>query len=144
MKKIAILVLLSLISFSFWAQNNKSIVPIITQTSDYIQLIEQNYEKQIVLIQYDVIISEKEVFRQLFANAQYGIIVVPDDNLSDVNIEVQQVIDNEWVTIEDDLTAEGVAMVYFTPTETGVYRFFITSTHLVDNDFGFYSLIIFR
>lgn len=144
MKKIGVLFLLSLISLSFWAQNNKSVVSIISQTSDYIQLIEQNYEKQIVHIQYDVIIGEKEVFRQLFADVQYGIIVVPDENLSDVNLVVQQIIGNEWVTVEDDLTDEGVAMVYYTPSETGVYRFLITSTNLVANEFGFYSLLIFR
>jgi len=144
MKRLLLVALLSLMSLNFWAQDNISIVSIISQSSDYITLIEQSYEKQIVHIQYDVIVEEKEVFRKLFADVQYGIIVVPDENLTDVDIIVEQIIDDKWTSVTDDLTNEGVAMVYFTPEETGMYRLIIHSKHKTDNEFGFYSLIIFR
>lgn len=143
MKKNIFILIFSLISLTFWAQN-KTVLSIISQSTDYIDLIENSYEKQIVHIQYDVIVNEKEVYRKLFADVQYGILVVPDEYLTDVDLKVQFIENDVWTTKEEDITNEGVAMIYFTPSETGMYKLVINSTHKNQDDFGFYSLIIFR
>ncbi len=145
MKKILFLIVLGFLSTFLNAQvANKSVVPIINQTSDYIQLIEQKYGKQIVLLQYDVIKTSKETFRQLYAGVQYGIIAIPDGTVKDVNLKISYIKSDDWEVVAKDLDTEGIVMLFYTPTETGIYKLDVSASLANPDDFGYYSLIIFR
>ncbi len=126
------------------AQENKSIVPVINQTADYIDLIEKKYNKQVVHLEYDVIKTSKQSYRKLFAEVQYGIIVFGDGNISDVNMSLSRIEEGKWKSVDIDDGDEEIVMLFFTPKTTSLYRFEIESILINENSFGFYSFIIFR
>jgi hypothetical protein len=144
MKRIFFLVLLICSVFGVYAQNNKSIVPMIAQTNDYISLIEQKYKQQVVHLEYDVILSDKEIYRQLFAGVQYGIIVFGDENVQNMNLDILKVVDDSWKIVASDKQDKGIVMVYFTPETTDFYKFNI-KVGLKDNShFSYYGFLLFR
>lgn len=126
------------------AQENKSIVPVINQTADYIDLIEKKYNKQVVHLEYDVIKTSKQSYRKLFTEVQYGIIVFGDGNISDVNMSLSRIEEGKWKSVDIDDGDEEIVMLFFTPKTTSLYRFEIESILINENSFGFYSFIIFR
>ncbi len=144
MKRIFFLALLICSVFGVYAQNNKSIVPMIAQTNDYISLIEQKYKQQVVHLEYDVILSDKEIYRQLFAGVQYGIIVFGDENVQNMNLDILRVVDDSWKIVASDKQDKGIVMVYFTPETTDFYKFNI-KVGLKDNShFSYYGFLLFR
>jgi hypothetical protein len=144
MKRIFFLALLICSVFGVYAQNNKSIVPMIAQTNDYISLIEQKYKQQVVHLEYDVILSDKEIYRQLFAGVQYGIIVFGDENVQNMNLDILKVVDDSWKIVASDKQDKGIVMVYFTPETTDFYKFNI-KVGLKDNShFSYYGFLLFR
>ncbi len=143
MKKFITVVLFVFIG-TFVIAQNKSVVPVINQTADYINLIEQKYEQQIVHLEYDVIKSNKEVYRELFAGVQYGIMIFGDDDIKDVNLKISRVIDDAWTVVTEDKETEGIVMLFFTPQESDLYKFDLSAVLKNKDAFGFYSFIIFR
>jgi len=144
MKKIFFLSFFCLLNLFSFGQTSKSIVPIITQTSDYIQLIEQKYNQQIVHLEYDVVVDYKEVFLDLFADVQYGIIIFGDENMENVDLKISVFDGKNWVTVAEDTKTEGIVMLYYSPKTTDFYRFELNVKLKNPNTFSFYSLLMFR
>lgn len=132
---------LSLLSNS---QNIKSVIPIIAQGAEYIKLIEEKYKQQIVNIEYDAVLDKKFIYRELYANVIYGIIVYGDNNIKDVNLSISGIVKDDWQEIVKDDQTESVAMIYFTPTADGLYRFEISAQIYDKTNFGYYGVIIYR
>lgn len=143
MKKLSFLIVSIIISNLAIAQNS-SIVPIIQQTGDYIQLIEGKYEQQVVHLEYDVIKSNKEVYRQMFAGVQYGIILFTDGNFDNINLKSSVVENGEWKTISNEVGKDGIVMMYFTFDKTDFYKFDIIADLKEGVDYGYYGFLIFR
>jgi len=144
MKKIITLLVFSLSIIFSYAQTNKSIVPIIGQTNDYIQLIENKYEQKVVHLEYDVIKAAKESYRQLFADVQYGIILFGDDNIKSLNLNISNVQNNSWTVVKSKISEKGIIMLYFKPTKTDFYRFDFSSVLIKNDTYAYYGFLIFR
>jgi hypothetical protein len=144
MKKILFLVFGFLNVFLSFGQMSISIVPIITQTTDYIQLIEQKYNQQIMHLEYDVVKDYKEVFVDLFVDVQYGIIIFGDENMQNVDLKISVFDGNNWIKVAEDTKTDGIVMLYFNPPSTNFYRFELSVELKDPNSFSFYSLLMFR
>lgn len=144
MKKILFLVFGFLNVFLSFGQMSISIVPIITQTTDYIQLIEQKYNQQIMHLEYDVVKDYKEVFVDLFVDVQYGIIIFGDENVQNVDLKISVFDGNNWIKVAEDTKTDGIVMLYFNPPSTNFYRFELSVELKDPNSFSFYSLLMFR
>lgn len=144
MKKIALLLLTVSLSFLSISQNSKTVVPIIAQGAEYIKLIEEKYKQQIVNIEFDAVLDKKFIYRELYANVIYGIIVYGDNNVKDVNLSISGIVNDDWQEIVKDDQTESIAMIYFTPNADGLYRFEISAQLFDKNTFGYYGVIIYR
>ncbi|MEA3451845.1 MAG: hypothetical protein U9Q83_08070 [Bacteroidota bacterium] len=144
MKKLITLLVFSLSIMFSYAQTNKSIVPIIGQTNDYIQLIENKYEQKVVHLEYDVIKTSKESYRQLFADVQYGIILFGDDNIKSLKLNISNIQSNNWTTVVSKESEKGIVMLYFKPTKTDFYRFDFSSILIKNDTYAYYGFLIFR
>jgi hypothetical protein len=144
MKKIILTILIGLSFSPIFGQTQKSISPIVSQAYDYINLIEKKYNQQIVHLEFDVINSQKQVYRQLFKDVQYGIIIFGDEQISKLKLDISRIIDNNWKIVATDNEGKGIVMIYFQPKKTDLYQFNITATLKQSNSFGFYGFIIFR
>ena len=144
MKKIALLLLTVSLSFLSISQNSKTVVPIIAQGAEYIKLIEEKYKQQIVNIEFDAVLDKKFIYRELYANVIYGIIVYGDNNVKDVNLSISGIVNDDWQEIVKDDQTESIAMIYFTPNADGLYRFEISAQLFDISTYGYYGVIIYR
>ncbi len=145
MKKTALLLVFCFSVISSFAQTtNKSIIPIINQTNDYISLIEKKYEKQVVHLEYDVIKTSKESYRQLFGGVQYGIILFGDENIKNISLNISVIKDNNWKIIKTENSNEGIVMLYFTPDKTDFYRFDFSAGLQNPKSYAYYGFLLFR
>jgi len=143
MKKISLLLILTVPFFALKAQN-KTIVPIVAQASDYISLIENNYNQQVVHLEFDVIKSEKTIYRQLFAGTMYGIIIYGDDQIKELKLKIEHIEGEKVISDVVSGDGKGIVMLYFKPKVTDYYSFTITSILNNPDDYGYYGCIIFR
>lgn len=144
MKKFALLVIIFTISTFGLKAQQKSVVPIMSQASDYIKLIENNYKQQVVHLEFDVIKQEKVFYRQLFAGTIYGVIIYGDDQIKSLKLKIEHVENDEWQTDVVSDKGKGIVMIYFTPKVTEYYSFTINSVLKNPDDYGYYGCIIFR
>ena len=144
MKKIVIFLGFLGLSLLSNSQIIKSVVPIIAQGAEYIKLIEEKYKQQIVNIEYDAVLDKKFIYRELYANVIYGIIVYGDNNVKDLNLSIYSIVDEDWKEVAKDDQTESMAMIYYTPTTDGLYRFEISAEVFDKNTFGYYGVIIYR
>lgn len=144
MKKFTFFIIILFISFLELKAQQKSVVPIMSQSADYIKLIENKYKQQVVHLEFDVIKDEKVFYRQLFAGVMYGIIIYGDEQIKSLNLKIEHPENNEWQTDTVYNKAEGIVMIYFTPKITEYYSFTINSVLKNPDDYGYYGCIIFR
>ncbi len=143
MKKITTIVIIIITITTTYSQN-VSISPMISQTLDYIELIEKKYEQQIVHLEFDVFQNYNEIYKEMFAEIQYGIILFADEHYENISIAISMVENDEIVTVASQEGENGIAVLYFTPTKTDFYKFEITGKLKADSNYGFYSFLIFR
>lgn len=143
MKKILILGLCLILTLFLNAQAG-SIIPMIQQSGEYIKLIEEKYEQQVVHLEFDVIKNSNEVYRQMYEGVQYGLILFGDDNFNNFILEASFVEGDDWKVIFKETGEEGIVMLFFTIEKTDFYRFDIISELKEGSEYGYYNLIIFR
>ena len=84
--------------------------------------------KEIVRIEYDLIFSEKQSFRQLSPNWTYSILAFADNGVEDLDIKlyVYDTLLSKWVFVKKDTDTDSYAALEITPTETADYKVVIT------------------
>ena len=90
------------------------------------QLVSEfdNQGKEIVRIEYDLIFTSKETFRDLTAEWEYSIIAFADDGVKDVDIKVYIWDDllETWNLVAQDNSTESFAIITYKPTETARHK----------------------
>jgi hypothetical protein len=146
-KKIAVSFLI-LIQFSLvlFAQDiDISMGEFIEETSESIQMIETDYDQEVVRTEFDIIRTSKETFRYLTDSYEYGIYVMGDDRIQDIDVEVFKMVDGDWTSIEKDEDEDAQALVMITPSTTAQYKIKISAYSFVEGyEVGFYCLAVFH
>ena len=144
MKKTVFLLFFCISTVASFAQKSKSIIPIISQTNDYISLIENKYQQQVVHLEYDVIKTSKESYRQLFGGVLYGIILFGDQNIKSFNLSISVIENDNWKTLETKNSDKGIVMLYFKPDKTDFYRFDFSTVLFNPKTYSYYGFLVFR
>ncbi len=143
MRKIIISLLFVLSASSLFSQET-SVMPIIAQNGTYIELIEKKYNQQVVHMELDVLKDTREVYRQMFADVQYGFILLGDENFSHISLKISGLQGENWTVLVDEKGVDGIASVFYKFNATETYRFEITATLKPNKKYGYYSLMMFR
>ena len=79
--------------------------------------------KEIVRIEYDLVFTSKETFRDLYDSWEYTIIGFADDGVKDLDLKVSEYDDllEEWVLVAEDASEGSVAEITVTPEVTATY-----------------------
>jgi len=90
------------------------------------QLVEE-FDKsgaEIVRIEYDLIFSSKETFRNLTSDWEYSIIGFADNGVKDLDVklyEYDELLDS-WTLVAKDASDESYAIVTYRPAVTSMYK----------------------
>ena len=106
-----------------------------------------NKGKEIVRIEYDLIFSEKQSFRQLSPNWTYSILAFADNGVEDLDIKlyVYDTLLSKWVFVKKDTDTDSYAALEITPNETADYKVVVQVYKFKDGyDAARYGLIYYH
>ena len=124
--KIVALVILSLLfSLNLKAQciNGVKSYPIYKMGAQLVEKLD-NEGAEIVRIEYDLIFSSKETFRNLTSDWEYTIIGFADDGVKDVDVKLYEYDEllEKWKLVAEDKSSEAYAVVNYKPAVTALYK----------------------
>lgn len=147
MKKTTIVAVLALFSvLGAYAQRpDVSMRPIMSKAVDLIELIEDNYDQEIVRMEFDIVTDNKETFRTLYEGIEYTVVAFADDRVSDLDVRVYAWDSGDWALVKKDSDSSDVAVVSLTPDETARYRI-VVSAYSFNSGYSaaHYGIIIFH
>lgn len=79
---------------------------------------------EIVRMEYDLVFTSKESFRNLSSDWEYTIIGFADDGVKDLDLKVYEYDDvtEKWSLVIEDKSAESYAILKVKPTKTALYK----------------------
>ncbi len=145
MKKFLILGCILAIFTRFSFAQVYSISDIYNETQTYISLIETKYKSQILRLEFDVTTGISATYRYLAKDQVYGIMAIGDKSkIENVDVRIYENRGGEWVEVAEDTQTKGLAVLNFTPSSSDTYKIEISATFKENEQYGFYSLIIFQ
>ena len=103
--------------------NGKNSYPIYKMGAQLVEKFD-NDGAEIVRIEYDLIFSSKETFRNLTSDWEYSIIGFADNGVKDLDVKVYEYDEllEKWKLVVEDKSTEAYAMVTLRPSITALYK----------------------
>ena len=119
-----------------------SMEPILARAEPLIEEIEaEGFE--IVRMEYDIISTEKETYRMLYKDWEYGIVAFGDYRIKDIDVAVYEKVRGKWKLFEKDAENDDEAMVTIKPYKDGEHKIEISVfKYNKDYSVGHYGLLI--
>ncbi len=128
MKKLFVTLSLLFAFTTLTSAQDFSMSAILSEAAPIIELVEGEYNQEIVRMEYDIISSTtKSSYRELVAGYTYGIFAFGDYRIKDLDIRVYKSVDGEWILVKKDEEAQDPAIVFIEPSVTGTYRIDISA-----------------
>ena len=127
MKKIIIVAIIAFIGLSYNSNaqciNEKLSYPIYKLGAALVDQFDTD-GKEIVRIEYDLVFTSKESFRNLSADWEYSIIGFADGGVKDLDVKVYEYDDllDKWTLVAEDASSESYAMATIKPTKDALYK----------------------
>jgi hypothetical protein len=127
MKKIIIVAIIAFIGLSLKSNaqciNEKLSYPIYKLGAALVDQFDTD-GKEIVRIEYDLVFTSKESFRNLSADWEYSIIGFADGGVKDLDVKVYEYDDllDKWTLVAEDASSESYAMATVKPTKDALYK----------------------
>lgn len=138
--------IIMLFSSMLFAQNvDISMGEFIEEISEYVQVIETDYGQEVVRTEFDIIRTSKETYRILTDDYEYGVFVIGDDRIKDIDVKVYKKVEGDWTLIGQDEEEDAQALVTIEPSTTTQYKIEISAYEFHEGyEVGFYSLIVYH
>jgi hypothetical protein len=116
--------------------------PILARAEPLIEKIEKE-DFEIVRMEFDIISTEKETYRMLYKDWEYGIVAFGDYRIKDIDVAVYEKIRGKWKLVEKDAENDDEAMVTIKPYKDGEHKIEI-SVYKYNKDYsvGHYGLLV--
>ncbi len=126
MKKIMIFLMSMFVTSAIFAQSDISMLPIIKEAQEYIQLIEDDLNQEIVRVEFDIIFDSKESMRKLYNGNAYSIVAFGDYRVEDIDVSVYRRSGTSgWTLVDKDDDESALAVASVTPDTTDDYKIVI-------------------
>ncbi|MCB0530465.1 MAG: hypothetical protein KDC61_19340 [Saprospiraceae bacterium] len=103
--------------------NGTKSYPIYKKGAELVSAIDEK-GMEIVRIEYDLIFTSKETFRQLTSDWEYVIFAFADDGVKDVDLKIYEYDSmlEKYTLVKKDNSTEGTAVLSIKPEKTGLYK----------------------
>lgn len=101
-------------------KHGTSVKPILSDAAPIVSEIEER-GMEIVRKEFDLIFDDKQVFRKMYSDWEYGIVAFGDYRIEDIDVSVSKEVDGNWVTLEEDDSSRPKAAVTVEPSYDGLY-----------------------
>ena len=142
-RKFLLLALVSALSLNVFSDSSTSMAPIMSRAVDIMKLVEDDMNKEIVRMEYDILRTTKTTTRILSSGWTYFIIAFGDYRFKDIDIKVYRNVQGSWQLVGKDNDSSAVAIVTVTPQYEGEYLIEISAYSFESGyEVGHYGLII--
>jgi len=119
-----------------------SMEPILARAEPLIERIEKE-GLEIVRMEFDIISTEKETYRMLYKDWEYGIVAFGDYRIKDIDVAIYEKVRGKWKLVEKDAENDDEAMVTIKPYKDSEHKIEI-SVYKYNKDYsvGHYGLLI--
>lgn len=125
-------------------KDGTSLKPILSDAAPIVSDIEER-GMEIVRMEFDIIFDDKQVFRQLYSDWEYGIVAFGDYRIEDIDVSVSKEVDGDWVMLEEDDSSRPKAAVTVEPSYDGLYSIDVDAYEFEKGcDAGRFGVIIFH
>ena len=141
-----ILVLLFTININGQCINGVKTYPIYKKGAELVDNLD-NEGVEIVRIEYDLIFSSKESYRELTSDWTYSIIGFADNGVKDLNMKLYEYDDllDKWKMVAEDNLSETYAVINYKPTTTAHYKIEVIAKEFYEGyNSARYGLILFH
>ena len=124
-----------------------SMLPIMDDALPVIEYIEDSLAAEIVRIEYDLIFegASKTTYRTLHDGYTYGVFVIGDYRVSQINMRLYKKIDGDWKLVDSTESDTETALLMIEPEEKSEYLFEIYADRFVENyNGGHYTILMFH
>ena len=143
MKKVILLVLLTITCNILAGDYSTTMAPVMSKGEDIVKYIENELNLEVVRLEYDILRTTKTTTRILSEGWTYTICAFGDFRFKDIDIKVYRNIQGDWQLINSDNDASAIALVKITPPYEGEYLIEISAYSFEPGyDVGHYGLII--
>ena len=120
---LAILSLLFSVNLNAQCINGEKSYPIYKMGAQLVEKFD-NEGAEIVRIEYDLIFSSKETYRNLSSDWEYTIIGFADNGVKDLDIKLYEYDDllEKWKLVAEDKSTEAYAIVNYKPYVSALYK----------------------
>lgn len=123
--------------------DERSMQPILTKGEIIVNYVENELDKEIVRIEYDLLSTTKTTTRILAKGWNYTILAFGDDYFEDIDVIVYRKSNGAWVEVGRDADSEALALVNISPNTQGEYKIEIKAYKFKPGyNIGHYGLII--
>lgn len=120
---LAILSLLFMTNVNAQCINGTKSYPIYKMGAQLVETFD-NDGAEIVRIEYDLIFSSKESFRNLSSDWEYVIVGFADNGVKDLDVKLYEYDDllAQWKVVAEDKSTESYAIISYKPLVTALYK----------------------
>lgn len=123
--------------------DERSMQPILSKGEIIANYVENELDKEIVRIEYDILSTTKTTTRILSKGWNYTILAFGDDCFEDIDLIVYRKNNGAWVEVGRDADSEALALVNVSPNTQGEYKIEIKAYKFkAGYNVGHYGLII--
>ena len=122
MKHIALPALAAATSLTGYAQSETTMTDIYEKGSAVISMLEDQHDKEIVRIEYDIVTTSKTTTRVLNDCWTYTIVGFADYRVEDLDVIVYRKQNGSWVEVARDTDTDSTPIVTVTPSTTQEYK----------------------
>ncbi|OQY04255.1 MAG: hypothetical protein B6I20_03395 [Bacteroidetes bacterium 4572_117] len=130
-----------------FADNKKgtSMMPIMGDALPVIKYIEDTLKVEIVRLEYDLIFDKKVTYRTLYKGWKYGIVVIGDYRVKQINVNIYKKVNDKWDFVISSTSDNYLAMANVELIETGDYLFQVVAEKFAEGyKAGHYAIIVYH
>ncbi len=124
MKKTLLTLAVAMISLFASAQSETTMLDILETGQTLCKYLENDKDKEIVHIEYDIIRTTKSMTRVLTSDYTYSIVVFGDRRVKDIDVSLYKWSEesNSWILLKKDEDEDDIAIVEVSPKTNGEYK----------------------
>lgn len=128
------------------AQNKETTMQDIYEKGlEIVKMLEEQYNQEIVRIEYDLLFDSKETTRGFSSDYEYSVIAFSDFRVEDLDITIFRKSGSSWEQVVKDTETDNTPIVSFKPDGSSTYKIEVKAYKFTEGySAAHYGLIIYH
>lgn len=128
------------------AQNKETTMQDIYEKGlEIVKMLEEQYNQEIVRIEYDLLFDSKETTRGFSSDYEYSVIAFSDFRVEDLDITIFRKSGSSWEQVVKDTETDNTPIVSFKPDGSSTYKIEVKAYKFAEGySAAHYGLIIYH